>query len=345
MRAWIAGLWLIVVALIAPPLYAEDTTAAAVERLTAGLTAAEAHDGKTSPALLPALAALAHAEWRAGALADATASRRRALKITIAAFGCGSAEVAEAMAAVADVEIDRRRYLDAEPLLTIATRMLAARAGNDAAGLARMFAGLSRIALARGDTGAAKIWADRAVDIARRTASPGSAEPLRMLGAVQIAAGRFDAAENVLTEALTQDRRVSGASSDDTARSLSQLAHLYFRQGKVNDALPLIEQATAIDQRHLGAVHPFIADDLYDLGLAYAALKRNDAARNAFSKAVSLLEQGDSKETPRIAYAQTQLSNIYRAEGNTAAADAAFKNARRILNNAESEEHRRERRV
>jgi tetratricopeptide (TPR) repeat protein len=166
-----------------------------------------------------------------------------------------------------------------------------------------------------------------------------------MLGAVQIAAGRFDAAENVLTEALTQDRRASGASSDDTARSLSQLAHLYFRQGKSGDALPLIEQATAIDQRHLGPTHPFIADDLYDLGLAYAALKRIDAARNAFSKAVSLLEQGDSRETPRIAYAQTQLSNIYRAEGDTAAADAAFKNARRILNNAESEEHRRERRV
>ena len=41
-----------------------------------------------------------------------------------------------------------------------------------------------------------------------------------------------------------------------------------------SEALPLIQQAAAIDQARLGAGHPFIADDLFDLGLVYDGLKR-----------------------------------------------------------------------
>ena len=37
------------------------------------------------------------------------------------------------------------------------------------------------------------------------------------------------------------------------------------------------------------------------------------------------------KETPRVAYAELELSRLYRQQGNAAAADAAYKDARRIL--------------
>ena len=131
----------------------------------------------------------------------------------------------------------------------------------------------------------------------------------------------------------------------DTARSLSQLANLYLRQGRAGDALPLLEEAAAIDQGRLGPTHPVIADDLHDLGLAYAALHREGAARAAFTAAIDVLERGAGKETPRVAYAELELSRLYRQQGNEAAADAAFKDARRILNKAEAEEHKREREV
>ena len=90
---------------------------------------------------------------------------------------------------------------------------------------------------------------------------------------------RFEEAERVLAEALAQDRTQHGADGVDTARSLSQLANLHLRQGRAGDALPLLEEAAAIDQGRLGPTHPVIADDLHDLGLAYAALPPRRAPR------------------------------------------------------------------
>ena len=175
----------------------------AVARLTQALAAGEAGDGRTSPYLLPVLEELAQAQRLNGALGEAVALRRRALDIAIAAFGCDSASAAQAMAALALVDIERRRYLDAEPLLIVAERILRDRVAADHPAMATIFAGLARIALARGDTKpAARLGRQRALDIARRNPHGRSAEPLRALGAVLAAEERFEEAEQVLTEAL-----------------------------------------------------------------------------------------------------------------------------------------------
>lgn len=335
-------LCLIIVASSALPGQADK---AAVERLTRVLAAAEEQDGKASPRLLPVIAELAEAQSRDGALAGAAALRRRALDIAVAAYGSGSPRAATAMVALALLDIERQRYLDAEPLLIIARRVSASGGEIDDPTRATIFTGLARIALARGDTSPAEAWARRAVEVARRHPHTDSAAPLRALGAVLTAEARFADAERVLDAALAEDRRRSGDDAPETARSLAQLAHLYLRQEKPRAALPLIEEATAIDQRRLGPAHPLIADDLHDLGLVYDGLHRPDAARRAFLAAIALLERGAGRETPRVAYAQIELSRLYREAGDDAAADAAFRDARRILNKAEAEEHRRERKV
>ncbi len=106
----LTGLCLTVIAASAPsPCRADES---AVARLTRALAAEEADDGRTSPYLLPVIEELAQAQLRDGALGEAVALRRRALDIAIAAFGCDSASAAEAMAALAMLDIDRRRYLD-----------------------------------------------------------------------------------------------------------------------------------------------------------------------------------------------------------------------------------------
>jgi len=340
--AWLIGICLFAAAAAPSEAAADD---AAVARLTRALAAEEARDGKVSPYLLPVLEELAQAQLRDGELGEAAALRRRALDIAVAAFGCDSASAAAAMAALALADIERRRYLDAEPLLIIAASVMANRAAPDHPATATIFAGLARIALARGDLKPALAWATTALAIARRNPHGRSAEPLRTLGAVLTAKERFAEAESILTEALAQDRKHHGADGVDTARSLSQLANLYLRQGRAKDALLLLDEAAAIDQSRLGATHPTIADDLHDLGLAYSALNQGAKARAAFIAAIEILESGAGKETPRVAYAELELSRLYRQQGNDAAAEAAFGDARRILNKAEAEEHRRERQV
>jgi len=107
----------------------------------------------------------------------------------------------------------------------------------------------------------------------------------------------------------------------------------------------LIQEAIAIDQRRLGPAHPFIADDFYDLGLGYDAMRRPDAALRALTAALAILERGAGRETVRVAYAERELARIYREQGRTEEAEAANRDARRILNKAEAEERRREREV
>jgi hypothetical protein len=317
----------------------------ALARLTRALAATEAKEGATSPYMLPVIEELAQLRLRQGELVEAAELRRRALDIAITRFGSGSPSAAEAMVALAVVDIDRRRYLDAEPLLIAARITLGERVAADHPAMVAALAGLARIALARGDTAEARNMAERAVEMARRNPHGRSTEPLRALGAALAAAERFVEAEQMLNEALAQDRQHHGPEGLDTARSLAQLANAELRAHRFAEALPLIQQATAIDQARLGPAHPFIADDLFDLGLVYDGLKRASDARKAFTAAIGVLEAGAGRETPRVAYAELELARLDRQDGKEAEAEAAARDAKRILYKAEDEEHRRERRV
>jgi len=338
--AWIIGFLLVVLARGPGVGAAEEASAAALAR---ALAAVEAKKGKTSPYLLPVIEQLAQVQLREGELGEAAALRRRALAIASKRFGSGSASAAEAMVALASVEIDRQRYLDAEPLLIAAGNALAGRVAPDQPVMVTALVGRARIALARGEAGPAEGFARRALEMARHNPHRRSTEALRALGAVLTAKERFNEAERVLGEALAQDREQHGAEGLDTARSLAQLAQLYLRAKKPERALPLIQEAAAIDQRRLGPGHPFTADDLYDLALVYDALRRPDAALRTLNAALAILERGAGRETVRVAYTELELGRLHREQGRGDEAEAAFRDARRILNKAEAEERRRER--
>jgi hypothetical protein len=334
------GLWLAAGAALADPVGGD-----ALAQMMRALAAAEAKEGKTSPYLLPVLEEIAQLRQRNGELSEAAALRRRALDISVTRFGAESPSAAEAMMALAQIGIDQRRYLDAEPLLLVAESVLSERVDADHPAMAAIFAGLARIALARGETAEAKASAARAVAIARRNPHGRSTEPLRVLGAALASDERVSKARRVLGEALAQDREHHGPDGLDTARSLAQLANIELRAHRFTEALPLIQQAAAIDQARLGPAHPFIADDLFDLGLVYDGLKRPNEARKAFSAALGVLEAGAGRDTARVAYVEREIARLDRQEGKEAEAEAASDDARRILNKAEAEEHKRERRV
>src|SRR5207237_6104758 len=120
------------------------------------------------PYLLPVIEEIAQLSASHGALSEAAALRRRALDIAVTRFGADSPSAAEAMVALAQIDIDRRHYLDAEPLLVVAESVLSERVDAEHPAMAALFAGLARIALARGDTAEAGRSAKRAVAIARR---------------------------------------------------------------------------------------------------------------------------------------------------------------------------------
>ena len=82
------------------------------------------------PTLLPILAPLAQLRFEDAELADATALRRRSLKIAIAAYGSGRSRRRKRWRLSARLYIELRRYLDAEPLAIAAANILRARGGE-----------------------------------------------------------------------------------------------------------------------------------------------------------------------------------------------------------------------
>jgi tetratricopeptide (TPR) repeat protein len=337
-KAWIVGgLGLALTAAAAP---AETP---ATMRLAATLAVTEAKQGKSSPALLPLIDALARAEFVTGALDTTTTLRRRALTIAITAYGSGAVRSAAAMTELAWAYLDQGRYLDAEPLLIAANRIFASRPDAPVAAKAMALAGRARVAVAHGDTDAAIAAARNAVS-ASPAKSRESITALRALAAALAAGHRVDEAEQVLRQALALDKE-GHEPAGGTARTLSQMANLYLHADRAADALPLIEEATAIDQEQLGTDHPFIADDLHDLGLVYEALKRLSEARRVLGAALDRLERGGAGDTTRAGYTESDLSRVLGKMGDEDAAETAFRNARRILNKAEAEEHKRERKV
>jgi tetratricopeptide (TPR) repeat protein len=311
--------------------------------LAQSLAVEEQRLGPANPNLLPILAPLAQLRFEDADIAEATALRRRALKIAIAAYGSSSVAAAEAMAALAGLYIDLRRYLDAEPLVIAADGVLSAKLGAEDARISALLADRARIDLARGELSHARKWAEAAMAVDARIDKAQRSDRLRVLGAVLAAEGRFDGSEPILRRALALDR--AGADQLAIARSLAQLAKAYIRQKRFSEALPLIEEATSIDQRRLGATHPLIAEDFHDIGLIYLANDRAADAAKVFRNAVRLLDRGAGRGTPTLAYVELDLARAEHALGHQDKAQALFSDARRILNTAEDEERERQRRV
>lgn len=313
-----------------------------ISGLDRAIVAEENRAGSTSPHLLPLLDRLAGAQFDDGALAAAAESRERALKIAIAAYGRGSPDVAKAMTALAEIDIMRFRYPDAEPLLLVAVTALTDQLGDKTPALAEPLAALARIAAAHGEFDRAERLAGHAHAVA--TGDPGhSAEALRALGAAYAGERRFAEGEAVLRQAVALDRQAYGDTGLETARSLAQLANLLLRAERFDEALQPIEQALAIDQARLGAMHPLIADDFCDLGLIYAGLKRYEDATRAFAYATGMLVKAGATDSSRFAYAELDLAGLLRELGYNKAADLCLDDAKRILDKAEEDDRQRDR--
>jgi tetratricopeptide (TPR) repeat protein len=307
------------------------------------LAAAEQRLGPTNPKLLPVLNSLARMRFEAADISAATTLRRRSLKIAINAYGSRSVPAAEAMAALARLYIGLRRYLDAEPLAITAQNVLSTRLGAMAEALTPVLADRARIALARGDIGDAREWAEQAIAIDAKNAGAAPSDRLRVLGAVLMSEGMFADSERVLRRALAIDR----ASGDRlaAARSLAQLGKAYLRQKRYTEALPLIEKAAAIDQDRLGPTHPLVAEDLHDLGTIYIATGRPADAALAFGTAKRLLERGWGRGTPTLAYIELDLAHAKHVLGKDDEAQSLFRAARHILTGASDEERERQARA
>ena len=80
--------------------------------------------------------------------------------------------------------------------------------------------------------------------------------------------------------------------------SLNNLAALYAKQGKYEQAEPLFQRALAIRERVLGAEHPDTASSLNNLAILYRNQGKYEQAEPLYQRALTIYERVLGAEHP-----------------------------------------------
>ena len=128
--------------------------------------------------------------------------------------------------------------------------------------------------------------------------------------------GRFEDAEPMLLEVVAQMRQRYGENNRETSFKLSNLALLYLRWNRMDDARRWRDKATRSMETALGATHPFLA--LNWIQSADVAFYAGDAARAAADarKGATLADEQDRDEF-------TARAELYEAHARCLQRDAA----------------------
>ncbi len=184
-----------------------------------------------------------------------------ALALRRAGLGSKDPAVAESLRALGALHLLRARYDEAETALREALSIEESRLGGEHLGVASTVQQLA--------------------EVARQRAQWPEAEAL--LGRVLL-----------IYERHPEERQGLG-------RALSNLAGVYWRLDRFDDAEPLMKRALAIDEELLGPDHPRLARTLNNLGLIAQQRRQQAEAEAYFRRALTIKEKTLGPEHPELA--------------------------------------------
>ena len=153
--------------------------------------------------------------------------------------------------------------------------------------VARLGLRLAQIALSRGEVQVADAGVRNALGAIRNADNPvAHADALDLLGEVDMAAGRFDAARTNHEQALALYRQADAQRGVATALHHVGVAHL--RLGRIDAARDFLSQALAI--RHRIGLRDAEADTRYELGVLEAEAGALPLAKSHLDAAISVIE-------------------------------------------------------
>ncbi|MCP1337317.1 tetratricopeptide repeat protein [Futiania mangrovi] len=212
---------------------------------------------------------------------------------------------------------------------------------------ARLLAALAEAALANGDVGLAVRTAAEAGEAADAATSAGAAltsllpAQARALAVQQQAEGvRGDTAAAIRAgeRALDIVKRQSGARSPDAARRMEDLARLYARAGRVEDALALNAEALSIAEEDPNVDRSTLVTGHNNLAEAWRAAQKPDMARPHYRRAIEIAQEGPATAAD-AAVPMNNLALLELAAGNRLAAEKLFVDALALARDTLGPEH------
>ncbi len=150
--------------------------------------------------------------------------------------------------------------------------------------------------------------------------------------------GQYAEAKELLLQACTLHEQL-GPQHLDLAGSLSNLAALYYHQGKYIEAEPLYCRALAIFEQQLGSQHPDTAQSLNNLALLYEQQGKYTEAEPLHQRALVIREQQLGPQHPNTAQSLNNLALLYERQGKYTEAESLHQRALAIREQALGPQH------
>mgnify|MGYP005749685491 CR=1 FL=1 len=212
---------------------------------------------------------------------------------------------------------------------------------------ARLLAALAEAALANGDVGLAArtaAEADAAADAAAEAGAPMTglfpvrARALAVQQQAEGVRGDIDAAVRAGERALEIVKRQSGERSPEAARRMEDLARLYARMGRTEEALELHGASLSIAEEDPGLDREALVAGYNNLAEAYRAAQQLDKARPHYRRAIEIAQEGPAT-AGGAAVPMNNLALLELAAGNREAAETLFLDALALAQETLGAEH------
>ena len=132
--------------------------------------------------------------------------------------------------------------------------------------------------------------------------------------------GKFAEATPLAQESLRIAEATYGPEHLNVARSLNNLAVVYYKQGRYAEAEPLLKRALALHQKVQGPDHPDVATALCDLAALYYVQGRYADAEPLYQRALTIRQKVLGPEDPDVKEVADNLALIRRKLGRSAEA-------------------------
>jgi len=254
----------------------------------------------------------------AGKLLDASLEQRKSL------FGADSPEVAESLAALAELRDSQAQYDEAEKLVRRSLDMSKRHLAPNHPEIGKGTALLGKILEDRGKYDAAIAVLQEAAQLQSASDSQ-SAEltaTLTEMANSEFYAGHYDLSETINQRVLAMDRRIYGERHPHVADDLINLGAIQFERGHFAEAERYYRQGLDITQSFYGTDHPATASALTMLGRGLVSEKKLDEAATLLQEALRIQEKVFGKVHPRVAGTLNELGKIAQMRGKYDEAEA-----------------------
>jgi tetratricopeptide (TPR) repeat protein len=231
------------------------------------------------------------------------------------------------------------RYPEAERLIRHAMKLFDEHP-QEADDVASCIYSLARIHSLMGDLNQAVAIAGRAFEMACKTCGDQSMEAawsLDLLGELHTELDDHPLALSELRQSSAIKRKLAGPEDWEVGLTSAKLAELFMRQGRYNEAEPLMWEAVSIGEETLGRGAPNLGKIYARLALLYAKQRKYGTAEGLLRCALAIQVYTYDPSHPDILVNLRRLAEMAHAQGKITEGEALWTLARSILEGAQNQ--------